>query len=215
MKLLKNLREKWAICLVFSFGLFILVWLSEMFRLMIMDISPNPYTLGNILYFFLMVFVVVPFCLFSLWLINPFVVKKLLKSLGMSEESEEDKAQNEKQLSTSETEPNEFLELVEKYSDVMTEKDLEAFLDRRLDFFGKFFLWLVASVVTIGISAWSIRLVFDLASVFGVIAAVLTIITIVLLVEIYRRIRKIRDEERRGEGSNKKGRKKEVSGIVA
>ena len=54
---------------------------------MIMEISPNPYSLINILYFFFMFFGVVPFILLTLWFMNPFLMKAILKTFGLSEES--------------------------------------------------------------------------------------------------------------------------------
>jgi len=91
MKRLEDLGKKYILCLVFSFSLFIIVWLSEMLRLVIMDIVPNPYSLANILYFFFMVFGAVPFSLLVLWIINPFLVSKILETFGLTEESLEKK----------------------------------------------------------------------------------------------------------------------------
>lgn len=115
MTTLKGLAKKYVLCLFFSFALFIVVWLSEMLRLTIMDIVPNPYSLANILYFFFMVFGVVPSILFVLWLINPLVVSTILKTFDLTEKSLEKKKpkkwQKSTELSENETE-DEILELV-------------------------------------------------------------------------------------------------------
>jgi len=81
----RNVWKKWVICLILSFDLFLVVYLTEIFRLVIEDIKPNPYTLGNILYFLSMLFLV-SFILLAMWLLSPFAIERLLESFGFSEE---------------------------------------------------------------------------------------------------------------------------------
>ena len=106
MDRVKNLGKKFLICLVLSFSLFLIVYFSEIFVAMIHDIKSNPYTLPNILYFFLIVFGIVPFSLWILWIINPFLIEKILETFGLGEEEKESKEtkveeENEKKKSMS------------------------------------------------------------------------------------------------------------------
>ena len=91
----KNLVKKFLICLILSFDLFLIVYFSEVFIAMIHDIKSNPFTLPNILYFFFIVFGVVPFSLWVLWIINPLVMNKITETFGLGEENKENKETEE------------------------------------------------------------------------------------------------------------------------
>jgi len=81
--------RKYIVCLFFSFDLLLLVWLSEMIRMMIVEITSgsNPYTLSNLSIFLLWIFGIVPAILLSVWLINPLSIKKLLSTFDLTEKS--------------------------------------------------------------------------------------------------------------------------------
>jgi len=96
MERFKNLKKKFLVCLILSVSLFLIVYLSEIFVAVIHDIKSNPFTLPNILYFFLIVFGIVPFLLWSLWIINPFLIEKILKTFGLGEDKKERKGTEEK-----------------------------------------------------------------------------------------------------------------------
>ena len=94
---MNQILKKYVLCLIFSVDLFVLVWLSEMLRNVVLAISTGlnsglplliAYGLGI---FSLFVFGIVPSVLLVLWLINPLIIKKLLVQFGLTEDISEDK----------------------------------------------------------------------------------------------------------------------------
>ena len=83
--------KKYSICIIFSVDLFVLVWLSEMLRYVVMAMSTGlnsgitPLIIFSIEIFFAFVFVIVPSFLLIMWIINPLVIKRLFVQFGLTE----------------------------------------------------------------------------------------------------------------------------------
>ena len=97
-----SIMKKFFICIIFSLTLFILVWLSEILRYITMAVASGwtsgiPWLMAySALIFFLFVFVIVPSVVLAMWMINPYVVKKLLSTFELSEELLEKKPKETK-----------------------------------------------------------------------------------------------------------------------
>jgi hypothetical protein len=74
---LKQLGKRWFLSIIFGFDLVVLVALSEILR--------SVYS--NWFWLFVWIFVLIPLILVTLWYSNPFAIKKLLVTFGLSEES--------------------------------------------------------------------------------------------------------------------------------
>jgi len=72
-------------CMLFSFDLLILVFISEWLRALILGTTSN-YTLQSEGFFFFVVLVAVPIFLFGMWLLVPDAVNKLFTTFRLSEE---------------------------------------------------------------------------------------------------------------------------------
>ena len=83
---MKRIAKRYFAYLIFSFDPLLLVLLSEMLRLMMVGVASDYSTL-SILLFFLWLIVVIPLTILSLWHLNPFAIKKLLSTFGLTEES--------------------------------------------------------------------------------------------------------------------------------
>lgn len=87
----KEFIKKWIICLVFSFELFLLVWLTELMTNIVnalaTGLNSGIFWLGMtvIEFFFLVVFGIVPLALLAMWLINPTIVSHLIGQFGLTE----------------------------------------------------------------------------------------------------------------------------------
>lgn len=120
--MVESIFRKWLLCLVFSFDLFILVWLSEILRNIVLAVSSG-WSSGifvlmaySALIFFLFVLGIVPLVLLSIWFLNPLIIKKLFMTFGLTEKSIKKKKPKESQKSTELSEDkteNEILELVQ------------------------------------------------------------------------------------------------------
>lgn len=90
---MNKIVRKYVVCLVFSFDLFVLVWLSEILRNMTLAISSgwssgiSVLMLYSALIFFLFVFLLVPSILLAMWLLSPIPIRKLLVQFGLTEKS--------------------------------------------------------------------------------------------------------------------------------
>ena len=82
---MKRIAKRYMASLIFSFDLLVLVLLSEVLRLMIVDLSSN-YSMLNILVFNLLLFVLIPLTILFIWYVNPFATNKLLSTFGLTEE---------------------------------------------------------------------------------------------------------------------------------
>ncbi len=83
--------KKYGVCLIFSFDLFVLVWLSEMLRPVVLAVSTGftsgiPFLITYVsAIFFLFVFGIIPTILLAMWFISPIPIKKLLVQFGLNE----------------------------------------------------------------------------------------------------------------------------------
>ena len=88
---MNQIIKKYVICLIFSFDLFVLVWLSEMLRPIVLAVSSGltsgiPLLIAYVSgIFFLFVFGIIPAILLAMWLISPIPIKKLLVQFGLNE----------------------------------------------------------------------------------------------------------------------------------
>jgi hypothetical protein len=88
---MNQIIKKYVICLIFSVDLFVLVWLSEILRNIVLAMSAGlnsgifTLVLFSVEIFFLFVFGIVPLILLSMWLISPIPVRKLLVQFGLTE----------------------------------------------------------------------------------------------------------------------------------
>src|SRR5208337_1778943 len=84
--------KKYIICLIFSFDLFVLVWLTEMLTPIIHAIATGltsgiPFLVAYVTgVFFLFVFGLIPLILLVMWAVSPVPIKKLLVQFGLNEE---------------------------------------------------------------------------------------------------------------------------------
>lgn len=100
----KNLKAKFLICLILSFVLFIVVYVSKLFETVINDVSSDPFSTVNILYLFSFIFLIVPFFLWVLWMMFPPIIEKILKSFDINiEETNEQKEVDQNQETTKES----------------------------------------------------------------------------------------------------------------
>lgn len=83
--------KRYFVCLIFSFDLLVLVWLSEILRNITLAVASG-WSSGiavlmaySVLILFLFVFGIVPLSVLGLWLISPLAIKKLLVTFGLSE----------------------------------------------------------------------------------------------------------------------------------
>jgi len=90
---MNRIIRKYLVCLIFSFDLFVLVWLSEILRNIVLAVSSGwssgilVLMLYSVLISFLFVFGIIPLALLSLWLINPLLIKKLFMTFALTEKS--------------------------------------------------------------------------------------------------------------------------------
>jgi hypothetical protein len=91
---------------------------------------------------------------------------------------------------------NDFLELVEKNSDVITDKDLEILLDNRLEIPIKAYSTVITLVVSVIIALLTIKyFVFDVSSIYGAVATFASFFIIASLFYIYWTIRRMKPFE--------------------
>ena len=91
---MNRIVRKYLVCIIFSFDLFVLVWLSEILRNIVLAVSSG-WSSGifilmaySALIFFLFVFGIVPSVLLVMWLLSPFPIRKLLAGqFGLTEKS--------------------------------------------------------------------------------------------------------------------------------
>lgn len=89
----RKMVRKYLLCLVFSFDLFILVWLSEILRVIVLAVASG-WSSGiavlmtlSVLVFFGFVFGIIPIILLCMWFVNPLIVKNILTTVGLTEKS--------------------------------------------------------------------------------------------------------------------------------
>jgi len=89
---MNGIVRKYLLCVVFSFLLFVIVWLSEMLRYIVtvlasaMSSGVFVLNLFGVYIFFLFVFGIVPLCLLPLLLMNPKLMKAFFATFGVTEE---------------------------------------------------------------------------------------------------------------------------------
>lgn len=90
---MNRIIKKYLVCLVFSFDLFLLVWLSEILRNITLAVASG-WSSGiavlmvySALIFFGFVFGIIPIALLGIWFYNPLVLKNLLSTFGLTEKS--------------------------------------------------------------------------------------------------------------------------------
>jgi len=97
---MKGIVRKYMLCAVFSFLLFVIVWLSEMLRYIVTALasamSSGVFVLNlfGVYIFFLFVFGIVPLCLLPLLLIYPKLMKAFFATFGVTEEVLDKKKEN-------------------------------------------------------------------------------------------------------------------------
>jgi len=95
---------------------------------------------------------------------------------------------------------NDFLELVEKNSDVITDKDLEILLDNRLEIPIKAYSTVITLAVSVIIGLLTIKyFVFDVSSIYGAVATFVSFFIIASLFYIYWTIRRMKPFENQKE----------------
>jgi hypothetical protein len=100
---MKDIIRKWVLCMLFSFLLLVVVWLSEILRNTV-DAVASALSSGvlvlnlfGVFIFFLFVLVIVPLCLLSLWLVYPKLMKSFFATFGVTEELLEKKKTKKEQ----------------------------------------------------------------------------------------------------------------------
>lgn len=100
---MKSVFRKYFVCLIFSFDLLILVWLSEILR-DIMLAAASGWSSGvailmaySLSILSLFVFGIVPLTVLGLWYMNPLAIRKLLVTFGLSEKMLDKKKSKETQ----------------------------------------------------------------------------------------------------------------------
>ncbi len=78
-------------------------------------------------------------------------------------------------------EKNHFLDLVEKFGDVIEEKHLEMLLKSQLDLISKVYIWILTAFIGIGGAATAIKLVIDPLSIWGYVSLFLVICVVIVL----------------------------------
>ena len=89
---MKEIFRKYLLCVFFSFVLFVVVWLSEILRDIVLAVSAGWSSgivilmLYSVFIFFLFVFGIVPLCLLSLFLFAPKLMRRFFATLGVTED---------------------------------------------------------------------------------------------------------------------------------
>jgi hypothetical protein len=106
----RELVKKYLMCVLFSFLLFVIVWLSEMLRYIVtalaLAMSSGVFVLNlfGVYIFFLFVFGIVPLCLLPLLLIYPKLMKAFFATFGVTEKLLDKKKKNEDKNGDTKTE---------------------------------------------------------------------------------------------------------------
>lgn len=85
--------KKWLVCLIFSFELFVLVWLTELMSNIVHALASGIGSgifwlgMGVIEFFFLVVFGFVPVALLAMWLINPTVIDGIFSQFQLTDKT--------------------------------------------------------------------------------------------------------------------------------
>jgi hypothetical protein len=86
---------------------------------------------------------------------------------------------------------NHFLDLVEKFDDVIEEKHLEMLLKSQLDSISQVYFWILTAFLAIGTAASATNIVIDPSSIWGYISLAFVIVLLIVFCAYGQTIKKI------------------------